>query len=105
MIQDMGPMESAQDGEDSDSDGYTTVDREIEKGKTAHQFVPYIARKPGLCAYCKGVLIGERYHILHVLTVSKIILQQSCRKLYIYIHIYIQSLSKRLSMSKIYRYT
>ena len=58
MIQDMGPMESAQDGEESDSEGYTTVDRDLDKGQTAHQFVPYIARKPGLCGYCKGVLIG-----------------------------------------------
>jgi hypothetical protein len=62
MIQDMGPMESAQDGgEDSDSEGYTTVDRDNERVQTAHQFVPYIARKPGLCAYCKGVLIGKCY--------------------------------------------
>ncbi|CAB3978860.1 DNA mismatch repair Msh2-like [Paramuricea clavata] len=54
MIQDMGPMEGEAD--DGDSDGYTTVDRDNEKA--AHQFVPYISRKPGLCAYCKGVLIG-----------------------------------------------
>jgi hypothetical protein len=62
----MGPMESAQDGgEDSDSEGYTTVDRDNERVQTAHQFVPYIARKPGLCAYCKGVLIGNCYFIQH----------------------------------------
>ena len=60
MIQDMGPMESEAD--DGDGNGYTTVDRDNEKA--AHQFVPYIARKPGLCAYCKGVLIGMYYSTL-----------------------------------------
>lgn len=57
MIQDMGPMES-QDVEDNDSDGYTTVERENNE-KAAHQFVTHITKKPALCAYCKGVLIGN----------------------------------------------
>ena len=58
----MGPMESTQEMEDSDNDGYTTVERENENA--AHQFVPYIVRKPGLCAYCKGVLIGNYRKLL-----------------------------------------
>ena len=58
MISDMGPMEGTLDVDDTNNDGYAVIDRENEKA--AHQFVPYITRKPGLCAYCKGVLIGNR---------------------------------------------
>lgn len=59
MVQEMGPMESAVDSEENETNGYSVVERENEKA--AHQFVPYAVKKPGLCAYCKGVLLGKIY--------------------------------------------
>ena len=53
MIKDMGPMEGNQEIED---DEYSRV---LDNEKAAHQFLSYILKKPALCAYCKGVLIGK----------------------------------------------
>ena len=58
MIQDMGPMEGCQETDDSDHEGYSRVG---DNEKAAHQFMNYISKKPALCAYCKGVLIGKVY--------------------------------------------
>ena len=49
----MGPMEGNQEIED---DEYSRV---LDNEKAAHQFLSYILKKPALCAYCKGVLIGK----------------------------------------------
>ncbi|XP_046860243.1 protein BZZ1-like [Xenia sp. Carnegie-2017] len=75
MVQEMGPMESAIDSEENETNAYSVVERENEKA--AHQFVPYAVKKPGLCAYCKGVLFGIGKPTVRC-KICKLIVHQKC---------------------------